>query len=174
MPASNLCFSQQRYPRIPLGEASLSVTKWNRNYSRTGHGTREERVRNGFGRSTHRGRIRRGSKKTYHWLINHDELRTCPRLASLLLTTITRLCPSTKAAPRPLPAPREASHSQRNAQASCSRSTGNFPAKKCVGKDWDNGSVPVSPGQSLEESAATLAVGRRYVTLRFSSIIPRE
>lgn len=35
----------------------------------------------------------RGSKKAYHWLINHDELRTCPqRLANLLLTTITRLC----------------------------------------------------------------------------------
>ena len=49
----------------------------------------------------------RGSKKAYHWLINHDELSTCPRLASLLLTTITRLCPSAKVARRPLTAPRE-------------------------------------------------------------------
>ena len=49
----------------------------------------------------------RGSKKAYHWLINHDELSTCLRLASLLLTTITRLCPSAKVVRRPLTAPRE-------------------------------------------------------------------
>lgn len=39
----------------------------------------------------------RGSKKVYYWLINHDELSTCPRLVSLLLTTITWLCPFAKA-----------------------------------------------------------------------------